>query len=160
MPSSPRIILFVLGGMTFSEIKSVHQLSKELKRDIYIASTHVLNPTRFMSSLMDLNHSTPKQRSKNPFAASKNPFSSTKTEAPSPSGPSVPTRQQRPFVSIPSRNPGNMISPRSQGSSRENTKSMSALEQSTASMDLNQPNSGGIDKRSSNEKNWWSFKRK
>ena len=34
--SGPRLIIFVIGGMTYSEIRSCHQVSDEFKRGILI----------------------------------------------------------------------------------------------------------------------------
>ena len=74
--NGPRIILFVMGGLTFSEIRSAYELIRDTKRDILIGkknlivlilyfvfkiyfkfllgSTSVINPTQFIASLKEL----------------------------------------------------------------------------------------------------------
>ncbi|ORX91203.1 Sec1-like protein [Basidiobolus meristosporus CBS 931.73] len=49
-----RIILFMIGGMTHSEMRSVYEISKELNREVIIGSTHVLPPWGFLDSLRTL----------------------------------------------------------------------------------------------------------
>ncbi|UZJ52783.1 hypothetical protein CBS101457_002103 [Exobasidium rhododendri] len=46
-----RVIVFVVGGMTFSEIRSTYQVSERLKRDVYIGSSHVFTPESFINNL-------------------------------------------------------------------------------------------------------------
>jgi len=45
------IFVFVMGGITYSEMRSVYELSKQGNRDIYIGSTQILTPARFLSLL-------------------------------------------------------------------------------------------------------------
>ncbi|KAI9207262.1 Sec1-like protein [Polychytrium aggregatum] len=52
--NGPRIIVFVLGGITFSEIRSTYELVKEYGRDIVLGSTHILNPTQFVNACKEL----------------------------------------------------------------------------------------------------------
>ncbi|KAJ6511943.1 Sec1-like snare protein [Mycena vitilis] len=47
----PRLLVFVAGGMTYSEIREAYQLSASLNRDIYIGSTHTITPREFISDL-------------------------------------------------------------------------------------------------------------
>lgn len=49
-----RIILFSLGGMTYSEVRSAYEISKEAQRDLYFGSTFVYNPTQFIDVLKEL----------------------------------------------------------------------------------------------------------
>ncbi|KAL0953723.1 hypothetical protein HGRIS_004913 [Hohenbuehelia grisea] len=46
-----RMIVFVTGGMTYSEIREAYQLSTALNKDIYIGSTHALTPRNFIDDL-------------------------------------------------------------------------------------------------------------
>ncbi|KDQ12984.1 hypothetical protein BOTBODRAFT_133850 [Botryobasidium botryosum FD-172 SS1] len=46
-----RLIVFVAGGMTYSEMRVAYQLSASVGKDIYIGSTHVLTPHRFTEDL-------------------------------------------------------------------------------------------------------------
>ncbi|KAK9766155.1 syntaxin binding protein 1 [Basidiobolus ranarum] len=49
-----RIIVFMIGGVTHSEMRSVYEISKELNREVIIGSTHVLPPWDFLDSLRAL----------------------------------------------------------------------------------------------------------
>ncbi|PPQ62890.1 hypothetical protein CVT24_006288, partial [Panaeolus cyanescens] len=46
-----RLIVFVAGGMTYSEIREIYQLSSRLNKDIYIGSTHITTPKEFVDDL-------------------------------------------------------------------------------------------------------------
>lgn len=46
-----RIIVFVAGGMTFSEVRECYQLSTSLNKDIFIGSTHNITPKQFVDDL-------------------------------------------------------------------------------------------------------------
>ncbi|KAF7770373.1 hypothetical protein Agabi119p4_6347 [Agaricus bisporus var. burnettii] len=52
-----RLIVFVAGGMTYSEIREAYQLSTSLNKDIFIGSTHTITPKDFVDDLkvLDLN---------------------------------------------------------------------------------------------------------
>lgn len=45
--SGPRLIIFVAGGVTASETRSIYELSKQFKREILIGSTSLLTPKSF-----------------------------------------------------------------------------------------------------------------
>ncbi|KAF7299290.1 hypothetical protein MIND_00877900 [Mycena indigotica] len=49
-----RLLVFVTGGMTYSEIREAYQLSATLNRDVFIGSTHTLTPRDFISDLQVL----------------------------------------------------------------------------------------------------------
>lgn len=49
-----RIIVFVVGGITHSEIRVAHQLGKKLKRDVILGSTSVDNPATFLEHMHQL----------------------------------------------------------------------------------------------------------
>ncbi|KAF8519040.1 Sec1-like protein [Hysterangium stoloniferum] len=46
-----RLIVFVAGGMTYSEMRATYQLSNSLGKDIVIGSTHTLYPEGFVDDL-------------------------------------------------------------------------------------------------------------
>ncbi|EKM50683.1 uncharacterized protein PHACADRAFT_264085, partial [Phanerochaete carnosa HHB-10118-sp] len=46
-----RVLVFVAGGMTYSEMREAYQLSKSLNKDIIIGSTHTLTPKEFVDDL-------------------------------------------------------------------------------------------------------------
>lgn len=52
--SSSRIIIFVLGGITQSEIRSVYELSTDLHREIFIGSTHIITPKSYLEEITHL----------------------------------------------------------------------------------------------------------
>ncbi|KAJ7464621.1 Sec1-like snare protein [Mycena latifolia] len=49
-----RMLVFVAGGMTYSEIREAYQLSSSLNKDIYIGSTHTITPRQFINDLQVL----------------------------------------------------------------------------------------------------------
>ncbi|KAI9324087.1 Sec1-like protein [Zopfochytrium polystomum] len=49
--NGPRIVFFILGGMTLSELRSAQEVMHELKRDIIIGSTHIITPHMFIDTL-------------------------------------------------------------------------------------------------------------
>jgi syntaxin-binding protein 1 len=46
-----RILVFIAGGMTYSEVREAYQLSTALGKDIYIGSTHTFTPRQFVDDL-------------------------------------------------------------------------------------------------------------
>jgi hypothetical protein len=48
------MVIFVIGGVTRSEMRVVHTMSKQLSRDIILASTAVLRPNAFLGMLHDM----------------------------------------------------------------------------------------------------------
>lgn len=50
----PRLIIFVLGGVTQSEIRSVYELSTDLHREIFIGSTHLITPKSYLEQVSHL----------------------------------------------------------------------------------------------------------
>ncbi|KZS94659.1 Sec1-like snare protein [Sistotremastrum niveocremeum HHB9708] len=46
-----RLIVFVAGGMTYSESRTISQLSASLGKDIFIGSTHTVSPKQFLDDL-------------------------------------------------------------------------------------------------------------
>ncbi len=43
-----RVLLFVAGGMTYSEMRSAYQISERLGKDVYIGSSHTFTPESFV----------------------------------------------------------------------------------------------------------------
>jgi len=52
-----KIIIFMAGGATFSEMRSVYELSEKYNREVILGSTSLLRPTEFMDSLLNLKKS-------------------------------------------------------------------------------------------------------
>ncbi|SPO29474.1 related to syntaxin binding protein 1 [Ustilago trichophora] len=46
-----RVLLFVAGGMTYSEMRSAYQISERLGKDVYVGSSHVFTPEGFVDVL-------------------------------------------------------------------------------------------------------------
>jgi syntaxin-binding protein 1 len=46
-----RIIVFIAGGMTYSEIRAINEVMKLTKREIIIGSTHIVRPVDFLRDL-------------------------------------------------------------------------------------------------------------
>ncbi|KAI9333053.1 Sec1-like protein [Zopfochytrium polystomum] len=49
--NGPRTILFVVGGLSHAEIRAVHLLAKKLRREIYVGSTNVVEPSGLLALL-------------------------------------------------------------------------------------------------------------
>ena len=49
-----RTIVFVLGGLTYSELRSMHELSRSLGREIIVGSTDMLTPQGFILALKEM----------------------------------------------------------------------------------------------------------
>ncbi|WFD33424.1 syntaxin binding protein 1 [Malassezia cuniculi] len=50
-PNAQRVMVFVAGGMTYSEMRTAYLCGKRLSADVYIGSSHVLTPDSFMEAL-------------------------------------------------------------------------------------------------------------
>lgn len=49
-----RVICFIVGGVTYSEIRSVYELSTSLKKDFIVGSTHAIIPNEYVNDLKKL----------------------------------------------------------------------------------------------------------
>ncbi|KZT51928.1 Sec1-like protein [Calocera cornea HHB12733] len=47
----PRALVFVAGGMTYSEMRAVYEVSSALGKDVFIGSDHVFSPERFVDDM-------------------------------------------------------------------------------------------------------------
>ena len=52
--NGPRIILFSLGGMTFSEMRSAYELTRDEQREVLVGSTFVYSPQQFIDVLKNV----------------------------------------------------------------------------------------------------------
>jgi syntaxin-binding protein 1 len=59
MPRGRRLFAFVLGGMTYSEMRVAHRLSTKLGRDVVLGSTGVETPAMFMRHSYQLGTDSP-----------------------------------------------------------------------------------------------------
>lgn len=56
MVQGSRVYAFVIGGFTFSELRSVHRLSNKLGRDVMVGGTSVQTPMKFMQQVLSLSN--------------------------------------------------------------------------------------------------------
>ena len=61
----PRFIVFVLGGMTFSEMRSCYEIAAKNNVNLIMGSTSTLNPTEYIEDLSALSHDAFKQAIEN-----------------------------------------------------------------------------------------------
>ena len=52
--SERAVMAFIIGGMTYSEVRSAYEVSASSKRDCFIGSTHVILPETFLQALSTL----------------------------------------------------------------------------------------------------------
>ncbi|KAL0095848.1 Sec1-like protein [Phycomyces blakesleeanus] len=60
--SRAKLIVVVLGGMTHSEIRSAYELAELHDRDIYVGTTEILKPSKFVENLSRLRQPIPAAR--------------------------------------------------------------------------------------------------
>ncbi|OZJ04363.1 hypothetical protein BZG36_03207 [Bifiguratus adelaidae] len=53
-PDGPAMLVFVLGGITWSEIRSAFEIAQQYNREVYIGSTHILTPESYLHDLQML----------------------------------------------------------------------------------------------------------
>ncbi|ORX62335.1 Sec1-like protein [Hesseltinella vesiculosa] len=58
--SGSKLIVFVIGGMTYSEIRSTYEMADLYNRDIYIGTTELLRPTKYVENLSQLQMPAPR----------------------------------------------------------------------------------------------------
>ncbi|GAA6018634.1 hypothetical protein JCM10207_008988 [Rhodosporidiobolus poonsookiae] len=49
-----RVMVFVAGGATYSELRSVYKVSEQANKDVYLGTTHMLTPQSFAGDLANL----------------------------------------------------------------------------------------------------------
>ncbi|KAI8586737.1 Sec1-like protein [Geranomyces variabilis] len=57
--NGPRLITFVLGGVTASEMKACYDVMKDQQRELILGSTHILTPASFLDAMKDLHRHGP-----------------------------------------------------------------------------------------------------
>jgi len=50
----PRLIVFIAGGMTFSEMRSAYEITQQYQRQVFIGSTHIITPKGMLEDLTKL----------------------------------------------------------------------------------------------------------
>lgn len=46
--------MFIVGGVTYSEMRTAHRLSAKLGRDVFLGGTSVVTPARFLRNVAEL----------------------------------------------------------------------------------------------------------
>ncbi|KAJ3156758.1 vacuolar sorting protein VPS33/slp1 [Geranomyces michiganensis] len=57
--NGPRLITFILGGVTASEMKACYEVMKDQQRELILGSTHIITPASFLDSMKDLHRHGP-----------------------------------------------------------------------------------------------------
>jgi hypothetical protein len=57
--SGEKMIVFMLGGATFSEIRSIYEVRESEKKDILYGTTNFIRPRVFLEELISLHEATP-----------------------------------------------------------------------------------------------------
>lgn len=52
--SGGRLIVFILGGITFSELRTCYEAATAIKRDVIIGASYFLTPTMFLDHVKRL----------------------------------------------------------------------------------------------------------
>ncbi|CAO3627560.1 unnamed protein product [Cunninghamella blakesleeana] len=96
-PSGPPIIIFVAGGITYSEIRSAYELAESFDREVYIGSTHTIAPEKFVEALGQLDKPTPPPKNLIPRYTpnSNNNAPPPRTSSSHTSSPPIPTSHSR-----------------------------------------------------------------
>ncbi|KAI8059633.1 Sec1-like protein [Gongronella butleri] len=58
--SGSKLVIFVIGGLTYSEIRSTYEMAELYNRDIFIGTTEILRPTKYVENLSQLRMSVPR----------------------------------------------------------------------------------------------------
>ncbi|KAI8093278.1 Sec1-like protein [Halteromyces radiatus] len=59
----PKLIVFVIGGMTYSEIRAAYESSEAYHRDIFVGTTEILRPAKYVENLSQLRMPVPRIKS-------------------------------------------------------------------------------------------------
>jgi len=52
--TGPRILIFIVGGVTFAEMRVAYEMTTKLNREVVVMSTHILTPNLFIEQLRSL----------------------------------------------------------------------------------------------------------
>ncbi|CAO3590379.1 unnamed protein product [Absidia cylindrospora] len=61
-----KLIVFVIGGMTYSEIRSAYEIGDLHNRDVYVGTTEILRPRKYVENLSQLRMPVPRTKSSIP----------------------------------------------------------------------------------------------
>jgi syntaxin-binding protein 1 len=94
-----RVIVFMGGGATYSEARACYEVSQKTSRDVFLVTSHMVNPGLYLRQVGDLNQSRRNLRlpaDQPPPKAPAHLF-----EKPAPPKPAVPPASAKPMPNIP-----------------------------------------------------------
>jgi syntaxin-binding protein 1 len=94
-----RVIVFMAGGATYSEARSCYEISQKTSRDIFLVSSHMINPGLYLRQLGDL--SQDRRRLGLPQDAPKKKAPAHLFEKPEPPRPAAPPAGAKPGLVRP-----------------------------------------------------------
>jgi len=50
-PMGPKVVVFIAGGMTFSEVRAAYEMTRAGNREVIVGSTHLISPLKLFKEV-------------------------------------------------------------------------------------------------------------